>query len=122
MHSLLSLSRDGQHFICRCRHCGTERQERVSPALNPYPFSYLPACSGCHQPISVDHQQTHAIQQSYLRATGAKKCPPLGEVGGGRKGGDVLHAGSPAYSAISATRAETDLVAGAGLEPATSWL
>jgi hypothetical protein len=122
MQSFLSLTRDGQHFKYQCPHCGTERQELVAPAMNPFPFSYLSCCSGCNRPVSVDHDQVAAIQASYLRATGAKKCPPLGEIGGGRKGGDVVHAGSPAYSADVATRAEADLVAGAGLEPATSWL
>jgi len=109
MNQTCSLSADGQHFVYRCPHCGTTRQERVSPDINPSPFDYLPHCSGCHHPIDVDHGKIAAIQSSYSRALSlGKKIPATVAWVAGFEGGDKTNSGSPAYSAF--IRADAEMV------------
>lgn len=86
MKPTFSLSPDGQHFVYTCPHCTTVRQEPVSPARNPMPFSYIPTCSGCHHLVEIDHQQIAAIQASYARASGKKIPAPVAQRGGFRGG------------------------------------
>ena len=129
MPALLVLSLDGQSFIHQCPHCHHQRSELVNPSLNPDPFSYLPNCSGCGQTLQIDSETIHNIQLSYSRSIpargtsansaakaarlGAEKMPDVsGRRTPGAKGGDIKLPGSPEYSAITATRAETDLWVG----------
>jgi hypothetical protein len=121
MNQSLSLSADGQFFDYCCPHCGTTRQEHASPDRNPAPFDFMPRCSGCGHLVEIDHTRIAAIQASYSRALSlGKKIPATGSTVAGFEGGDLTNSGSPAYSAFS--RADAEMVAGAGLEPATSWL
>lgn len=118
----LSLSGDGQYFVHTCYHCKTPRQERVNPALNPLPFSYMPICTGCTRPLEIDDRFIANVQASFARACSiAKKIPAPMAIEAGFKGGESKKPGSPAYSAFSRADADTT-VAGAGLEPATSGL
>lgn len=122
MTALFSLSADGLSFIHQCPHCGTERREPVNPAVNPDPFSYLPCCSGCGHRIDIDSAFITGVQASFQRARAlipGKKNPASASTPAGIKGGD-LQSGSPEYLVFN--RTSTELVAGAGLEPATSWL
>lgn len=144
MTALLVLSRDAKSFIYKCPHCSHERSELVDPALNPYPFNFITHCSACGKTIRINHQFIRNVQASFQRAinpattaravpitngakapiVGVKKMPDVsGEENAGREGGgDIKITGSPAYSACKTIRADADSVAGAGLEPATSWL
>jgi hypothetical protein len=109
MKKLLSLSVDGQHFVYCCPHCTTFRQEHVAPDRNPLPFSFLPNCTGCMQPIQVDHIELAFIQASYARALGKKMPAPVAH--GAGSGEEKKHiSGSPAYSAF--TRADAVELAG----------
>lgn len=46
---------DGTYFHYTCPHCGMKSgDESADPKKNPYPFSFMPRCTGCGKPKEPD--------------------------------------------------------------------